>query len=367
LILTSDGSSEVLNVNVTTSESHDTLPELVAAIDAIGGGWDATIHASIGTKEIRSDSMKSYAKTVIASLAIANTVELDYDDTNSRYYTNEITRAITEIKANVGDSAYLANAFAFPGGYRDATLIKWLQNNEADDIKMSFGTDSSSATIDPRESVNIYSIFRNQHSEVKGADSDITKAQSRTIAATLAVSGGIAGIYAHTEAEFSIADWSSLITALKEYNINIASPETVYDYITNESIFTGTDTDTEGSSVKEEWYFTALPSTLENLKLRRSSSAIDAGSPPDETYYQSGTWSDYSGNTKIYGNGLDMGAYEYKEKKSMIIPNIIFKKSVLCGQSDENCYDQIAADGLLWSTGGDTILWSTGGDTIIWQ
>jgi hypothetical protein len=298
LIITSDGTAVVFNQDITAT-AYDTFPELITAINGLAGFSDTATHVKIGSKLVRSDSMKSYIKTAIGDLT-SGRVELDYGELNSRFYTNEITRCITEIKANIGNVSYLANAFDYPGGYVDSTLVKWLQNNEDDDVKLAFGTSSNGNTSNPSVGINIYKIVRVANEDVHNADQAVVAQNSRAIAAQLATSGGIAGIYAHTAAEFPAASLQILIDALAEYDVPIVDVDTAYNYLTD--TFTGSDVDSDGNAVAEILYL-SNPRTLfsGDFHLLAGSSCIGTGT--------AGATTDYDG--VLFGTPSSIGALEF--------------------------------------------------------
>ena len=342
LTITTDGSTPAVGTHVTfnaldviASADVDTIPELVAEINTISGFSSTSLHANIGaTSAVRTDSIKNY-NGLISGLTSGRML-LDYAATTSRHYTNEITRCIDLIKANIADPSYIAPAFAYPGGYDDADLRKWLQNNESDDVLMAFDIDDVVAFSDLNRSLNIYKIWRASPTELTGADADTTLLQSRAVASALANIGGIGGSYVHNSTEVPVADWTSILQAMNDFGVSMPTVETVHDLITDPASKTGFDTDADGASVKEVWHFTNYLFNNSNLMLKSNSPAIDAGIAT-----LTKAQAEAAGVT-VYGAAPDIGAYEFRKIESTIVPMpIIFDApQPPCLSTNAACYVQ---------------------------
>jgi len=274
-----------------TSASYDLISEVVSAIEAETGYTAAKVSPSDGN--VLSITLEDVTNEDVKTAS----VNVNYDET--RMFDEEIAGSVADIEANI--SGYTVKTFVCPGN----------STNEAiQDYVKGLGLTASRTGNFGANDMSNYEIFG-----VSGWNIDSSFGSGatleRNISAFIEFLGYMSGatvLYSHGSDETSEANWSTVIDAVADSNIQVSTFSELATYITTN----GVDADSDG----ERWTRTFVDA--DNYNLRASSPARNTGTPNGSTPYSTATTdlngrviTDSSGDALPPYGRLDMGAYEY--------------------------------------------------------
>lgn len=215
------------------------------------------------------------------------------------------------------------------GGWGDLTINNSLLYNNTSDSGGALAIYMHSASsVDKTLIVNNCTFYGNT---ITGGDSGIVNGNAIYIAS------GVDGLTVTANIKNTIF-WNSLDT---DEIYGYTAGTGVIDLNIDHSIVLGgadnvTGEDTYTDNLSSDPLFTNAAAG--NLRLKSNSPAIDAGTPLWTAAAYPG---DFAGTAEIYGRAPDIGAYEYKSKKSLFpVMPVFFSKPDKCKTTDAGCYLQ---------------------------
>lgn len=273
-----------------TLSSYDTLTALVSAIDldpnytcsVVGTDAYAGSHFTLSLTDGTKSDIKTSAQTIL----------VDRD----KMHTLNILAAITETAANLTEngSPYVVKSFIHPGHEHQADTLTYLA---AHGIAMNYdASGAENAWLD--DGVDLMAVCRlpastiNTQQQIK-MSSYIQTAEKR---------GGAMVHYMHNfSAGTDATEYQNILTLLKVVRTKTMTMRDAAAYLVGLS--------TGGTNRNPTFTLSETP----NYELLPNSPAIDAGAPITGLHTSGSnliTGGDAAGNVFLYGNGIDIGAYE---------------------------------------------------------